>query len=227
MPQTAGRDAPKGSWVLGLGLARPRTQVRGPVYLYGSIKLILRASPGVTTLLPRACRLTLVVLLVRMWRLNAAPRTILPVPVFLNRFAAPLWVFNFSFFTFLAIPTLSLPLLPLRLASPLPLLVLILAVVHDSTDGRHGGRRNFDQVEAFLSGKDESLGRRHDAQLLPRVVDDANFTDPDALVDAQPVVATGRARSIESDTFPPATKISSGALWLTYWVPPRRSSKSV
>src|ERR671912_332378 len=114
MPQTAGRDAPKGSWVLGLGLARPRTQVRGPVYLYGSIKLILRASPGVTTLLPRACRLTLVVLLVRMWRLNAAPRTILPVPVFLNRFAAPLWVFNFSFFTFLAIPILSLPLLPFR-----------------------------------------------------------------------------------------------------------------
>src|SRR5688572_25916813 len=99
-------------------------------------------------------------------------------------------------------------LVALRFPGPLLLLVLILAVVHDSTDGRHGGRRDFDQVEAFLAGKDKSLGRRHDAQLLPRVVDYADFTNPDALVDAQPVVTTGRARSIECDTLPPATKIT-------------------
>jgi hypothetical protein len=31
---------------------------------------------------------------VKMWRIFDWPRTILPVPVFLKRFAAPLWVFN-------------------------------------------------------------------------------------------------------------------------------------
>src|SRR5688500_10890403 len=99
-------------------------------------------------------------------------------------------------------------LVALRFPGPLLLLVLILAVVHDSADGRHGGRRDFDQVEAFLSGKNESLGRRHDAELLPRVVNHADFTDADTLVDAEPVVTTGRARSIECDKFPPATKIT-------------------
>src|SRR5438046_9498193 len=33
---------------------------------------------------------------VRMCRPNAWPRTTLPVPVFLNRLDAPLWVFNFG-----------------------------------------------------------------------------------------------------------------------------------
>ena len=99
-------------------------------------------------------------------------------------------------------------LVALRFAGPLLLLVLILAVVHDPADRRHGGRRDFDQVEAFLSGKDESLGRRHDAELLPRVVDYADFTDSNPLIDAEPVVTTGRARSIERDKFPPATKIT-------------------
>jgi hypothetical protein len=47
------------------------------------------------------------------------------------------------------------------------------------------------------------LGRRHDAELLPRVVDYADFSDPDSLVDAKPVVTTGRARTIEGDTIPP------------------------
>src|SRR5579883_1843508 len=31
-----------------------------------------------------------------MWRANACRRTTLPVPVFLNRLDAPLWVFNFG-----------------------------------------------------------------------------------------------------------------------------------
>jgi hypothetical protein len=101
-------------------------------------------------------------------------------------------------------------LVALGFASPLLLLILILAVVHDPADWRHGGRRDLDQIEAFLSGKDESLGRRHDAQLLPRVVDYADFTNSNALVDAQAIVTTGRARSIEGDKrFPPkATKIT-------------------
>src|SRR5688572_3531511 len=37
-----------------------------------------------------------------MWRLNAAPRTILPVPVFLNRLAAPRCVLSFGISLFLA-----------------------------------------------------------------------------------------------------------------------------
>ena len=39
-------------------------------------------------------RLRLVALEVRIWRLNALPRLILPVAVFLKRFAAPLCVFS-------------------------------------------------------------------------------------------------------------------------------------
>ena len=33
---------------------------------------------------------------VKMWRAKACRRLILPVPVFLNRLAAPLWVFSFG-----------------------------------------------------------------------------------------------------------------------------------
>jgi hypothetical protein len=83
-------------------------------------------------------------------------------------------------------------------------LVLELPVVHDPADRRHRGRRNLDQIEAFLSGKDESLGRRHDAQLLPRVVDYSDFTDSNPLIDAETVITTGRTRSIERDKLPPA-----------------------
>ena len=83
-----------------------------------------------------------------------------------------------------------------------------LAEVHDPADGRHGRGGDLHQVEAFLPGKNQGLGRRHDAQLLPRVVDYANFTDANPLVDAETVVTTGRARSIEGDKVPPATKIT-------------------
>src|SRR4029453_16645949 len=38
------------------------------------------------------CRFDFVVLPVRMWRLNADARMILPVPVFLKRLAAPRWL---------------------------------------------------------------------------------------------------------------------------------------
>src|SRR5512146_777897 len=40
----------------------------------------------------------------RMWRVFVWPRLILPVPVFLKRFFAPVWVFNLGiFFSILAI----------------------------------------------------------------------------------------------------------------------------
>ena len=43
----------------------------------------------------------------------------------------------------------------------------------------------------------QGLRRRHDAELLAGVVDHADFTDADALVDADTVVAAGT--SVESD----------------------------
>src|SRR5688572_13591548 len=54
------------------------------------------ASCSATSFVPRACRFDFVVLLVRMWRLKALARTILPVPVFLKRLAAPRCVFSFG-----------------------------------------------------------------------------------------------------------------------------------
>src|ERR1039458_3774535 len=45
-------------------------------------------------------RLRLVALEVRMWRFMEWPRLILPVAVFLKRFAAPLWVFIFGITSF-------------------------------------------------------------------------------------------------------------------------------
>ena len=69
--------------------------------------------------------------------------------------------------------------------------VLILPEVHDATDGRHGRWRDLDEIEAFLLRNRESLGRRHDAQLLARVIDDADFTNANALVDTRTVVSSG------------------------------------
>src|SRR5256885_5446722 len=49
-----------------------------------------------TPVLPRSCRLFLVVLLVRMWRLYACERLMLPPPRTRKRFFAPLLVFIFG-----------------------------------------------------------------------------------------------------------------------------------
>src|SRR5687768_4973174 len=54
------------------------------------------ASALSTTCDPRIWRLLLVVLLVRMWRLNAFDLMNFPVAVFLKRLAAPRWLFNFG-----------------------------------------------------------------------------------------------------------------------------------
>src|ERR1700693_5389184 len=52
---------------------------------------------------PRSCRLFLVDFLVRMWRLNACERLMLPLPRTRKRFLAPLLVFIFGM-----IPTFSI-----------------------------------------------------------------------------------------------------------------------
>ena len=56
---------------------------------------------------------------------------------------------------------------------------------------RHRRRRDLDEVEALLPGDRQRLRRRHDAELLARVVDHADFPYPDALVGANAIIATG------------------------------------
>ena len=74
------------------------------------------------------------------------------------------------------------------LARALLLLVLVLPEVHDPADGwdRSGG--DLDEIEPFLLGDRERLRRRHDAELLARIVDDPDFPHADAFVGADAVV---------------------------------------
>src|SRR6266545_673860 len=280
-------------------------------YLYGSISPSFRASASATTFVPRLWRFDLVSLLVRMWRLKALPLTILPVPVFLKRLAAPRWVFSFGicsiwrvrkdppsttvllFFRdrfrhgflrplrrrlasralaqddvhlvaflprrrlgngdvgqfldqslenapadlgmrhlaaaeedrrlhFVAVgeealdvlllelvvvhvdfrPELDLldldhALVFLGLAGALLFLVLVLAEVHDPADRRHRSRRNLDQVEPLLLRDGQRGGWRHDPELLPGLVDHADFSNTNALVGTNAIITSGR--TIESD----------------------------
>ena len=54
--------------------------------------------------------------------------------------------------------------------------------------------------QAFLTRDRHSLRRRHDAELLTRVVDHAHFAHPDALVHAHPIITSWASRpSVESD----------------------------
>src|SRR5690606_8317172 len=59
----------------------------------GIIALTDATSESCTAAEPRSWRLFLVVFLVRMWRLNAWPRLMEPLPRTLKRFAAPFLVF--------------------------------------------------------------------------------------------------------------------------------------
>src|SRR6476661_10594953 len=78
---------------LTLGMAAP--------YAYGSIAATALAFVAWTLVEPRNCRLFLVVLLVRMWRLNACERLIEPFPRTRKRFFAPDLVFIFGMMPFL------------------------------------------------------------------------------------------------------------------------------
>src|ERR1700704_5534244 len=65
-------------------------------YAYGSMALTESALVLSTFVIPRRCRLFLVDFLVRMWRLNACERLMLPLPRTRKRFLAPLLVFIFG-----------------------------------------------------------------------------------------------------------------------------------
>jgi hypothetical protein len=76
-----------------------------------------RAFVGWTLAEPRNCRLFLVVLLVRMWRLNACDRFTEPFPRTRKRFFAPDFVFIFGMMPFLyLLPTAVLSVLAETLA---------------------------------------------------------------------------------------------------------------
>ena len=64
------------------------------------------------------------------------------------------------------------------------LLVEILPVVHDAAHGRLRGRRNLNQVQILFAGFFDGFVRRHDAKLLPFVVNHADFARPDTIVRA-------------------------------------------
>src|SRR5436190_15221637 len=93
----------------------------------------------------------------------------------------------------------------LGLPAPLLLLVLELAEVHDAADRRHRRRRDLDEVESFLPCDGQGLRRRHDAELLAGVVDDADFADPDALVDPHAIVAAGTTGECDKASLQNAT----------------------
>jgi hypothetical protein len=83
---------------------------------------------------------------------------------------------------------------------PLLLLVLVHPEVHDAADGRHRGGGDLDEIQSLGARERHGLRRRHDAQLLARVVDDADFPYSDAFVDADAIVTPWAA--IECDMNP-------------------------
>jgi hypothetical protein len=72
-----------------------------------------------------------------------------------------------------------------RLPFLLRLLVLELAVIKDAADGWVGVRRHLDEVEATLARHLECLVYGSYAEFVALIVDDENFPDANAFVDAE------------------------------------------
>jgi hypothetical protein len=75
-------------------------------------------------------------------------------------------------------------LLLTRRAIALVLFVKELAVILNAADGRLGGGRDFDQIEATLAGYFESFKGRQNSELFTVFVDDADFTRANSVVNA-------------------------------------------
>jgi hypothetical protein len=78
----------------------------------------------------------------------------------------------------------DLMLMLLGFALTLFLLVQVLPVIHDPANGRLRGGRNFNQVQGLFAGYFERLEGWHDSQLIPFIINHADFADTDALVGA-------------------------------------------
>ena len=78
------------------------------------------------------------------------------------------------------------PLLALaRLSFPFGLLVPILAIVKQAADWGYGLRRHFYQVQIPFAGQTQGVLDRQDTQLFAFLVNDADLTDSNGLVDAE------------------------------------------
>jgi hypothetical protein len=65
------------------------------------------------------------------------------------------------------------------------LVVLELAVVEQAADRGHGVRRDLYEVQIGFAGHFEGLRKRDDSQPVALVIDDKDFSGPDALVDSE------------------------------------------
>ena len=99
---------------------------------------------------------------------------LLKLVIVLVNLGSKLYLFNLDgFLVFLSLPR------------PFLFLVLIPSEVHDTTNGRLGGRRDFDKVETFFTRYGECLLRWHHPQLFAIVVDYTNLAHPNAFVNAR------------------------------------------
>lgn len=72
----------------------------------------------------------------------------------------------------------------LRVIRLFRLLILKLAVVHNTTDRGHGLRRDLDEIESLFFRQTQRFVGRHDAELAAIVADHAHFRYADTTVDA-------------------------------------------
>lgn len=102
-------------------------------------------------------------------------------------------VMHINFWSKLNFLDLDNPLVLFGLTSSLLFLVLVLAKIHYFTDRGHRRWRNFYKIETLLSRDGQCLWGRHDAKLFAGVIDNADFSDPNALVGAHTIITSGRA----------------------------------
>src|SRR5690606_34755237 len=88
----------------------------------------------------------------------------------------------------------------LGLGFPLRLLVAVLAIVHDATDGRPRVRRDLHQVLVHLPRSPQRIGDGHDPQLSSIRSNDTHHRGADPIVDPHLVLRRNR----ESSSAPPA-----------------------
>ena len=70
-----------------------------------------------------------------------------------------------------------------RFALPTALLITELAVIHQATNWRHGGRLNLDEVKPPLTGHLHGVTRTYNTYVIAFFVNESNFGDPNPFVD--------------------------------------------
>jgi len=78
------------------------------------------------------------------------------------------------------------------------LLVEILPVIHDAAYGRLRGGRNLNQVQIFFAGFADRFVRRQNPELVAFVINHANFTRSNAIVDADKTLVDTVLRALSN-----------------------------